>query len=382
MSLINKKIIAAVAILLIIGIFAVPWFLSGGSSEARYKTIVAERGDIISLITATGTINPLTTIEVGTQVAGTIKNIYVDFNSEVKKGDPLAEIDTAPLRTELKRAEADNKKARADFNIADSLYKTNKELYEKRLISKEEFDDSQAKYSSAMAAYEQSKVALEIAESNLNNTVIRSPIDGIVLSMNINAGETVSLNSDPLFVVVQDLSNMKIDTRVSEADIGIVRKDQKASFRVDAYPGRTFEGMVSQVRNDPVINNNVVTYNVVILTGNKELQLKPGMTAEAKIVVADKKDVLRVPTAALRFIPPSSADIRDKPGDLAESSYVWITLGGGQISAVAVTAGVSDDTYTEITGGDLKEGQEVIVEALSGSKSDNGSSYLPQPRRF
>lgn len=382
MSLINKKIIAAVVVLLIIGIFVVPWLLSGNSSEQRYKTIEADRDDIVSLITATGTINPLTTIEVGTQVAGTISMIHVDFNSEVKKGDPLAEIDAGPLRTELKRAGADNKKARADFNIAESLHKTNKELFEKRLIPKEEFDDSQARYSSALAAYEQSKVALEIAESNLDNTVIRSPIDGVVLSRNINAGEAVSPNGKPLFVIARDLSDMKIDTRVSEADIGIVSKGQKAYFRVDAYPSRTFEGTVSQIRNDPIINNNVVTYNVVILIDNKDLKLKPGMTAEAKIVVADKKDVLRVPTAALRFIPPSSADIRDKPGDLAESSYVWIPYPDGQIGAVAVTPGVSDDTYTEIIEGDIKEGQKIIVEAISGRKSEGSSSYLPQPKRF
>ncbi len=382
MNLTNKKIIAAVVILVIIGIFALVRFLGSRGSEIRYKTAEAETDDMTSLITATGTINPLTTIEVGTQVVGAISNIYVDFNSEVKKGDPLAEIDPAPLKTELKRAEADNKRARADFNIAESLYKTNKELYEKRLIPKEEFDDSQAKYSSALAAYEQSKVALEIAEANLMNTVIRSPIDGIILSRNINPGEAVSPNTKPLFVVAQDLSNMKIDTKVSEADIGIVSKSQKAYFGVDAYPNQTFQGTVSQVRNDPIINNNVVTYNVIILTDNKELKLKPGMTAEAKIVVADKKDVLRVPTAALRFVPPSSADIKDKPGDLAESSYVWVPLGNGQIGAVAVTPGVSDDTYTEITGGDIKEGQKVIVEALLGSKSDTSSSYLPQPRRF
>lgn len=382
MSLINKKTIAGLIVILILGIFIVPRFLWRKGSGITYRTAEADRNDVISIITATGTVNPLMTINVGSQVPGTVSKIYADYNARVKKGDPLAEIDPSPLKTELKRAEADNKRAQADFNIANSLYKANKELYEKRLIPKEEFDSSQAKYSSSLAAFDQSKVALEIAQSNLNNTVIRSPIDGVVLSRSINAGETVTPAGKPPFVISDDLSEMQIDTRVSEADIGKVGGDQKAYFRVDAYPNETFDGVVSQVRNEPIINNNVVTYNVLVQTGNKDMKLKPGMTAEVKIVVADKKDVLRVPTSALRFIPPSSADIKDKPDELSDKSYVWIPLGGGRIGALPVKPGVSDDTYTEISDGDLKEGQKVIIEAVSGAKTDSGSSYLPQPRRF
>ncbi|MEQ9620163.1 MAG: efflux RND transporter periplasmic adaptor subunit [Deltaproteobacteria bacterium] len=382
MSMINKKTVAAIVIIALLGIFLVPRLFRSNNTGITYRTAEVDRDDVISLITASGTINPLTTIEVGTHTPGTIKNIYVDFNSEVSAGEPLAEIDPAALKTELKRAEASNKKAQADFNIADSLYRTNKELYEKRLIPKEEFDASRAGYSSALAAYEQTKVAQEIAQSNLDNTTIRSPIDGIILSKNVNPGEAVTPGGKPLFVVAERLDDMKIDTRVSEADIGIVSSGQRAFFKVDAYPNETFEGEVSQVRNDPVINNNVVTYNVVVLTENKGLKLKPGMTADVRIVVADKKDVLRVPTSALRFIPPSSANIKERPDELTESSFVWIPLGEGQIGAVQVTPGVSDDTYTEIVGGDLKEGQNVIIEAGSGAKSGSNSSLLPQPRRF
>ncbi len=383
MNLINKNTIGAIVILLIIAVIVVPRISKNSGSAVTYRTAEVDRNDIISLISSNGTINPLTTIEVGTQVAGTIDKIHADFNSEVKKSDPLAELDPLPLKTELKRAEANNKKAQADFNIAHSLYKTNKELYEKRLIPKEEFDDSKAKYSSALAAYDQSKVALEIAESNLKNTVIRSPIDGMVLSKNINPGESVSPGGKPLFVVAEDLALVKIDTKVSEADIGIVSPGQKAYFKVDAYPNETFEGEVTQVRNDPIITNNVVTYNVVVETQNEDLKLKPGMTAEVKIIVADKKDVLRVPTAALRFIPPSSANIKDKPDEFTEASYVWVPLQNSQIGAVPVTPGVSDDTYTEIIDGDIQEGRKVIIEATTaGGKSDGSSSYLPQPRRF
>jgi len=204
----------------------------------------------------------------------------------------------------------------------------------------------------------------------------------MVLARNIDTGETVAPGGKALFVISSDLADMKIDTKVSEADIGKLVGNQKTYFKVDAYPGETFEGTVSQVRNDPIVDNNVVTYNVVVLTENKDSKLKPGMTAEVKIVVADKKDVLRVPTSALRFIPPSSADIKEKPDELSGNSYVWIPLRSGQIGALRVKPGVSDDIFTEILDGDLKEGQEVIIEAVSGQKSDGGSSYLPQPRRF
>jgi HlyD family secretion protein len=382
MKLINKKTVAGLIVILLAGIYLVPRFLGGKDSGITYRTAEADRDDVISLITATGTLNPLTMIGVGPQVEGTVSNIYADFNTEVKTGDPLAGINPAPLKIELKSAEASMKKAEADFNIARSLWKANKELYEKRLIPKEEFDDSQSKYSSALAALDQSKVTLEIAKTNLENTVIRSPIDGIVLSRNVNAGETVAPGGKALFVISNDLTDMKIDTKVSEADIGKLVPGQKAYFKVDAYPGETFEGTVSQVRNEPIVTNNVVTYNVVVETVNEDTKLKPGMTAEVKIVVADKKDVLRVPTAALRFIPPSSADIKERPDELSDNSYVWITLRNGQIGALPVKTGVSDDIYTEILDGDLREGQKVIIEAVTGSKSNGSSSYLPQPRRF
>jgi HlyD family secretion protein len=382
MTLINKKTIAALIIILILAVIIVPKILDTNSSNITYRTAEVDRNNVVSIITANGTVNPLTTIQVGAQISGTVDKIYADYNAVVKKGDPLAEIDQAPLKTELKRVEADYKKAEADFKIANSLYKANKELYEKRLIPKEEFDSSESKYSSSLAASEQSKVALEIAKANLSNTIIRSPIDGVVLSRNINAGETVTPASKPLFVISDDLSEMRIDTAVSEADIGKVKNGQKAYFKVDAYPNETFEGLVSQVRNEPIVSNNVVTYNVVVRTRNKYMKLKPGMTAEVKIVIADKKDVLRVPTAALRFIPPSSADIKNKPDELSDKSYVWIPLSGGLIEAMPVKLGVSDDTYTEIMDGELNEGQKVIVEAVLGGKSDKSSSYLPQQRRF
>jgi HlyD family secretion protein len=175
---------------------------------------------------------------------------------------------------------------------------------------------------------------------------------------------------------------MKIDARVSEADIGKVSSGQSAKFRVDAYPNDVFSGTVTQVRNEPIVTNNVVTYNVVVMTKNDSMKLKPGMSAEVRIVVSDRKNVLRVPTAALRFIPPSNAPVRERPDELSGDSYVWIELGGGRLGAVPVKPGASDGVYTEIREDDLKEGQKVIVEAVTKGKSDAGSSLLPQPRRF
>jgi HlyD family secretion protein len=382
MNLKNSKRYIALLIIIIAAIFLVPRFFGESTSSIVYMTAKVDRNNITSQITSSGTINPLMTIEVGSQVSGYAKTIFVDYNSEVQKGDPLLEIDPSTLETELKRAQADKKKADADFNLTNSVYNTNKELYDKRLISKEEFDDSRAKYLSALASLEQSKAVIEITESNLNNTVVRSPIDGIVLSRSINTGENVVPNSKPLFLISQDLSTMKIDTNVSEADIGKIQNGQRALFTVDAFPNQAFEGVVLQVRNEPITNNNVVTYNVVVSIDNKDNKLKPGMTAEVKIILAERKDVKRVPTSALRFIPPSSANIESNSLDTNNSPHVWTPGKNNQIKAVLVKLGAGDSRYTEITEGDLKEGDEVIVEALIKNDSGNNSSYLPQPRRF
>lgn len=379
----KNKITIGVLILIVIAlaIFA-PRFLDKGEEGVTYITEKAEMSSVTSYIEASGTVNPQAMIEVGTSVTGTINKIYVDFNTEVKTGDPLAQINPAPLQTALRSAEAAANKSKADLGAASSLYKTNKELYDKRLISKEEYDDSKSRYSSALAASEQSQVELEVAKTNLENAVVRSPIDGVVLSRNVTSGESVLANSKPLFTISGPMENMQIDTKVSESDIGRVLESQEALFSVDAYPGVTFNGIVQQIRNEPIRENNVVTYNVVIETENKDLRLKPGMTAEVRIVVADKDNVLTVPTAALRFSPPPAAAL-EKSADYKEnSSYVWIQGRNGMIRPVPVETGVSDSAYTEVRSGDLEEGQEVVVEALIKDGSGINSSYLPQPRRF
>ncbi len=382
MNLTNKKIIGVVALgVIIILSLTTSGVFNNDSSALIYKTAKVDRNDIISHIAATGTLSPTITMEINAHATGTISNIYVDYNSHVKKNDPLAEIDTISLKTELKRARADHRKSKAELNIASSVLKANQELYNKRLISKEELDDSKGKYSSSLAALEQSEVVLEIAKANLDNSVIRSPIDGFVLSKNVNLGERVITNSKTLFLIVGDMATMKVNAKVNESDIGKVEKGQKAFFTVDAYPNQTFESAISQIMNEPIVNDNVVGYEVTALANNENFKLKSGMTAEVRIVVANKQAVLRVPTASIRFIPPPSANVKDKLKDTS-SWVVWIPSGNEQISAIPVKIGVSDDRHTEIIEGNIKEGQEVIVEALSKNNPSNDSSYLPQPRRF
>lgn len=385
MNLRNKKTIA-VLIILIALVFLGFKFLRNEDVSTVYKTAQVDKGDISSYVTATGTIKPISTVEIGSQVSGIIKKIYVDFNSLVKREDPLAEIDPAPFRAKVVQVQANLKKTQADIELTRNIMNANEELYKKRLISKQEYDDSKVKYSSAVAALEQAKAELEIARSDLSYTTIRSPIDGIVMSRKVNVGQAVATRQEatPLFLIAEDLSRINVVAHVSEADIGNVDNDQESVFTVDAYPNQTFEGKVWQVRNEPITANNVVTYDVVILVDNKELKLKPGMTAEVKILVAHKEGVLRVPRAALRFIPPPSASIEENSKKLNSTSVVWTTQKNGQLKAIPITSGISDDAFTEILDGTFKEGEKVIVEAMSkdGADSESLGSILPKPKRF
>ncbi len=387
MKILDKKTVAIIVILLIVVVYLAYRIFQKEAFSIAYKTAKVDTGDITSYVTATGTLNPTSTVEIGSQVSGTINNIFVDFNSAVKKGDPLAEIDPTPFNSQLKQAQADLKKADADAEIAKALQRANEELYKKRLISKEEYDDSRAKYSSAIATLEQRKAALEIVKANLDNTTIRSPIDGIVISRKFNIGQIVTSGQSfsLLFLIAEDLSRMKLDAHVSEADIGKVKNEQEAEFTVDAYPNQAFKGTVWQIKNEPVTTNNVITYDVVVLIDNKDLKLKPGMTAEVKILIAHKKDVLRVPTAALRFIPPPYALVDEESKELNNTSVVWVPLKNGRLKAFSVNPGVSDEAFTEILDGNLGEGEKVIVEATEkdGTVSEPlGPIVLPKPQRF
>ncbi len=387
MKLKNKRLLAAAVVILIVVIFLGFRLFHKKSISIVYKTTKVDRGDILSYVAATGTVKPVTTIEIGSQVSGIVNGVFVDFNSQVKKRQALAEIDPTPFTAQVKQAEAELKKAQVDSELMEKILKANEELYKKGFISKQEYDDSKAKFSSAIASLDQAKAKLDTAKSNLQSTTIRSPIDGIVISKNINVGQTVTSGnqSPPIFLIARDLVKMQLDTNVSEADIGKIKEGEEASFTVDAYPNQTFKGTVWQIRNSPIITQNVVTYDVVLLIDNKDLKLKPGMTADVKILVASRKDTLRVPRAALRFIPPPSANLDEKLNELNDSSVVWVMSRDRRLKPISIKPGISDDSFTEIMGGDIKEGEEIIVEAAEKGASDSqplGPIVLPQPQRF
>jgi HlyD family secretion protein len=352
----------------------------------RYTTAQIDRGDIRSYVTATGTVNPVTMVEVSSQLSGLIKTLYVDINAQVRKGDPLAEIDPSPFQAQLKQAQANLKKGLEEVRTTRTIMQENAGLYRRGLMSKEEYSASQSKYAVAQASYDQLQAALEIAQSQLDLTTIRSPIDGVVVSKNVNVGQTVSANiqTPALFLIADDLIKMQLDTNVSEADIGKIQHEQAAFFSVDAYPGRTFEGSVWQIRNVPTTVQNVVMYDVVLRIENPEFKLKPGMTAEVNILVASRDHALRVPRAALRFTPPADALIHDAANATNDAAVVWTLQRGGQLQAVSIQPGISDEQFTELVSTPLREGDEVVVEAaLEGASGTQPlGSVLPQPKRF
>jgi len=369
-----KKIVIASAIIIVI---AAAGFilLRGKGNEPQFRFDKVIRGDIEMAVTATGTVNPVTTVLVGTQVSGTIKNIYVDFNSPVKKGQLIAQIDPALFEAQVNQARANLLSAKANLEKAEAsqvdskrTMGRNKELLAKNLIAQSDFDTAETNYETAKASVSatksqvvQAEAALSLAETNLFYTKIVSPVDGIVVSRNVDVGQTVaaSFQTPTLFSIAQDLTKMQIDTNVAEADIGNVKVGEDVEFTVDAYPDITFKGKVWQVRNAPITVQNVVTYDVVIQVNNPELKLKPGMTANVSIIIAIKKDVLKIPNAALRF------KIAEKGKALAQQkgSAVWI-LEQGKPKRMPISTGISDGSYSELVSSDIKEGQELIVEFL------------------
>jgi len=383
-----KKIAIIGAIIISVAV-AVFFLLRGRGNEPQFRTDKVVRGDIEMAVTATGTVNPVTTVLVGTQVSGTIKNIYVDFNSPVKKGQLIAQIDPALFEAQVNQAKANLLSAKANLEKAEATsvdakrtMERNKELLAKNLIAQSDFDTAETNYETAKASVSaaksqvaQSEAALSSAEINLFYTKIVSPVDGIVVSRNVDVGQTVaaSFQTPTLFSIAQDLTKMQIDTSVAEADIGNVKVGQDVEFTVDAYPDITFKGKVWQVRNAPITVQNVVTYDVVIQVDNPELKLKPGMTANVSIIISLRKDVLKIPNAALRFILVEMS----KPSVQQKGAGVWI-LEQGKPERVPVSTGISDGSYTELVSGKISAGQEVIVESLTKAKGPTPSG----PRMF
>lgn len=355
----------ALAFLVIIAAF---YLFSGSKKTDVYKTVPVQHGKIMQLITASGIINPLSTVIIGTQVSGTIKEIYVDFNSEVKQGELLALIDpdvfeatVAQRRAALEIAEAQVQVQENDIVYFQKNLERIKKLNATKYSTEKELESAQRDYDNAVAQLslqkaqvKQAQASLQSAETELKYTKITSPVDGIVISKSVEVGQTVaaSFSTPELFSVAEDLTQMEIEASVVEADIAKVKEGQTVRFTVDSFPDEPFYGKVKQVRNQAVTTSNVVTYSVIIGIDNKELKLKPGMTANVEIIAAEKDDALLVPNQALRFQMDENQRYKDKG--------IWV-LRKGEPQRVNVTEGISDDSNTEISSPDIQEGDEVII---------------------
>jgi HlyD family secretion protein len=382
----KKKIWMAAAALLIIG--ALVWWLvpKPASTVGRYTTVTLEHGEITQSVAANGTLNPVVLVSVGSQVSGIVKKLYADFNGKVKAGQILLELDPTLNRAQLQQSEANLFSAQASLDLAKANEARARELFKQEYVTRQDLDVAVQALKAAEAQFAVAQAQVVRDKRNLDNTVIRSPVSGVVVSREVDVGQTVaaSLQSPVLFKIAQDLSHMQIDTSYAEADIGNIRVGQMATFRVDAYPDRTFHGKVFQVRLVPTTSQNVVTYDVVVSVENQDKALMPGMTAYVNIVVAQRKDVLMVPNAALRFRPAEGGTKRarnggSKPGSEGHSKGDSTPMGTvyvlekGQPKAVRISVGITDNRMTEVLDGALKDGDVVITaDSQSSAKSEGG----------
>lgn len=489
-----KKIIVLAIILAIGGAAGWYYYSQSKNSAIKYKTAKIERGDIQTKVSVTGTLSAVTTVQVGSQVSGTIQKLFADYNSIVKQSQVVAQLDPAIFTAQVSQARANLENAKASYenskagllnatanlakskagyenskaeikNVTANLEKIrvmlidskrnlerNRELYSRDLIAQSERDTAQTNYDSllaqeksavaqveaantqvhsaqaqvdsasaqleaaraqiksAEAQISQTKAALELAEVNLKNTTILSPIHGIVISRNVDVGQTVaaSFQAPVLFTIAKDLTKMQVEANVDEADIGRVKTNQEATFTVDAYPEKTFRGTVTQIRNSPTIVQNVVTYTTIIEVSNPQLLLKPGMTANVSIMIDRRENALKIPNAALRFVPEGynasaktektdsskpSSETRErkkvfqgerpefeksarakKSETTSRKSRVWIIGENNKLKAISVTIGISDGSFTELIEGNTKEGQEIIIEAQGTKKTSQTKS--------
>ncbi len=354
--------------------------------EYTYSTAKAEKTNIVTSVTATGTIEPVTSVEVGTQVSGIISNIYVDYNSIVKAGEVIAELDRTNLISELNSSQASLKSAESDLNYQETNYKRYKNLFDKGLISADDYDQAYLSYVKAKETLVQQQENVKKAETNLGYATITSPIDGVILSKEVEEGQTVasSYSTPTLFTIAQDLTDMRVIADVDEADIGEVKEGQRVSFTVDAFPDDTFEGFVTQVRQEATTESNVVTYEVVISAPNDDLKLKPGLTANVTIFTLEQENVLAVPTKAIRFTPVAATlNSGETITDVKADHKVWVKE-GPEIKAIAVEIGTSTSTLTQITKG-LSEGTVVLTDVQSGEPEEEeeetaDNPFMPHPK--
>ena len=389
---IRRAIIWTAAVIII----AAAVILAAGKRKAlqqvTYDTVPVEKGDVAYFVTATGTIEPVTEVEVGTQVSGIIAKLYADYNSTVKEGQIIAEMDKVTLESDLASARATYDGNKAEYVYQEKNYQRSKGLHDKNLISDTEYEQAEYNYAMARSAFENSEAALAKAERNLSYATIASPIDGIVIDRAVEEGQTVAagFETPTLFTIAADLTKMQVVADVDEADIGGVKEGQRVSFTVDAYPDDVFEGRVIQIRLGSsssgssvtgTTTESVVTYEVVIAADNPDLKLLPRLTANLSIYTREAHDVLYVPSRALRFDPRAMAGKNDRINDCEGVAKVW-TKEGSVFTAHPVTTGISDGISTEITGG-IDEGMEIIAGAsfagLESLAKKSGSPFMPGP---
>ncbi|MDE6011751.1 MAG: efflux RND transporter periplasmic adaptor subunit [Prevotella sp.] len=384
----NKKTwIGIIAVVAVVAIAA--YFLMGGQKKAivSFETAKVERTTISSSITATGTIEPVTSVTIGTQVSGIVSKLYVDYNSVVKKGQVIAELDKTNLTSELKTAQANLSSAQSSLNYELNNYNRYQTLYDKGLVSADEYETAKLSYLKAKEQVTTARESVQKAQTNLGYATITSPIDGVVLSKSVEEGQTVaaSFNTPELFTIAQDLTDMRVIADIDEADIGGVREGQRVSFTVDAFPDDHFEGLVTQVRQQATTESNVVTYEVVISAPNNDLKLKPGLTANVTIFTLEKHDVLAVPSKALRFMP-NEALLKEGQSveDIEAAHKVW-TLNDNIFKAHQVEVGTSNGILTEIVSG-INEGTDVLTDFsienddVVADQGQTGNPFMPRPR--
>ena len=360
-----------------IGIIAVlaiaTWMFSGGKKEQAviFDTAKVELANIKNSVTATGSVEPVTSVTVGTQVSGIISRLYVDYNTVVKKGQIIAELDKTNLISELNTAKANLSSAQSSLNYESANYKRYATLFKKGLVSADEYESAKLNFEKAKDQVAQSREMVQKAQTNLSYAIITSPIDGVVISKSVEEGQTVAASyaTPELFTIAKDLKDMQVVANVDEADIGDVKEGERVSFTVDAYPNDTFEGVVKQVRQEATTTNNVVTYEVVISAPNSELKLKPGLTANVTIYTAERQNVLCVSTKALRFTPTQDLIKGCKIVDCKGKNKVW-TREGNTFKAHAVQIGMSDGIHTEILSG-VSKGLEIITDAKAANGNDD-----------
>lgn len=374
----------------VVAVIVVAWaLLAGGKKEEKvsFDTAKVENQNIHTSITATGTIEPVTSVTVGTQVSGIVAKLYVDYNSIVKKGQVIAELDRTNLISELNAQKANLASAQSSLNYQQANFNRYQTLYDKGLVSADDFENAKLKYVQAKEQVASSRESVQRAQTNLGYATITSPIDGVVLSKAVEEGQTVaaSFNTPELFTIAQDLTDMRVIADIDEADIGGVKEGQRVSFTVDAFPDDKFEGAVTQVRQQATTSSNVVTYEVVISAPNNDLKLKPGLTANVTIFTLEKNNVLAVPAKALRFQPNEALLKKGESIDDCEGDHKLWTKEGNVFKAHKVETGTTNGILTEITGG-IAAGTEVLTDfnisggAAPEAEQQGGNPFMPRPR--